>query len=317
MSVLISMLVGSELSTKSLVEKSILSILSNIGTSNFLLVIGISSYIKIDIIKSIEDIKSSNNNIIIVTDHCATHAGFHNYAFCEYGKNFKWIISAHDDIELKTGNLINNIEDSLKSSIDIGWISFTDDGYLKGFHTPSVRPGFHSDLLDENAWARRKLFQFHLLEENYWKKGKGLSYFTNLNYDFPILTVKCHAPYSHFIVIKSENLRGIGQWEEWGGRTAIPHLTDEDMGLTALKNGLMNVWIPNIIYTHVRNEDRTRASGCVEKELKFVHRMFAEKWGYPYKCSRSDFPKIRKMYGNTNIVWSMDRKSFDWNYLNV
>ncbi|TES93761.1 MAG: hypothetical protein E3J90_14035 [Promethearchaeota archaeon] len=313
MSVLISMLVGSKLSTKSLVERSISSILLNIGTDDFLLVVGISSFIGSEIRKSIESMKSMNNNIVVVTDYCSSFAEFHNYVFLKYGSESKWVIIAHDDIELKTKNLINKIEDSVKDFTDIGWISFTDDGYLQEGHwTPSTREGFHYDFLYENAWERRKLFQFHSLEEDYWKVGKGISYFSGLNYDFPTSIVKCHAPYSHFIAIESEKLRRIGLCEVW---SSVSLLIDEDWGLSALREGLINVWIPDIIYAHVRETGGTRAWPIIVREGKQTHELFAKKWGFPHPPAKDGLEKIKSMYGNTNIVWSFDKKSFDWEYL--
>ncbi len=312
MSVLIGMLVGSKLSTKDLVERSISSILSNIGTDDFLLVIGISAFINLEIRKFIESIKLIHSNIILITDYCSSFAEFHNYVFLKYGSKSKWVIIAHDDIELKTKNLINKMEDSVKGFSDIGWISFTDNGYLQGHWQPSTREGFHYDYLYKDAWERRKLFQFHSLEENYWEKGKGVSYYSNLNYDFPNSIVKCHAPYSHFIVIESEKLKRIGLCEDW---SSVSLLIDEDWGLSALREGLINVWIPDIVYTHVRETGGTRAWPIIVKEGKRAHELFTKKWSFSHPPTKDDLKRIKKIYGNTNIVWSFDKESFDWEYL--
>lgn len=310
MLVLISMLVGGKLSEKDMVERSILSILTNIGTNDFLLVIGISSLIGPEIFERIRDIKLVNSNHIkISTEHCDTSAGFHNHVFLKYGMTSKWFIVSHDDIELKTKDLISCMEKSLRNFTNVGWISFTDDDYLNGHWAPSVRPGFHYDFLYENAWPRRKMWQYHLLEENYWKRRCN---FSNLNYSFPKSVVKCHSPFCHFIAVESEKLRRIGLWEIWN---TVSLLADEDQGLSFLKAGLINVWIPNIVYTHFRTEKGTRSWPLIEKEGKQTHELFLRKWGFPIPPTKNDLGRIKKMYGNTNIVWSINKKSFDWEYL--
>lgn len=314
MSVLVSMLVGSKLSTKSLVEKSISSILLNIGTEDFLLLIGVSSNIGQDIVKYIEDVRLKNTNVIIITDYCSSFAKFHNYVFLEYGSGYKWFIISHDDICVETKDIVGKVEQCTQSFLDkVGWISFTDTGYINGYWSPSTTPGYHIDVLYEKGWDRRKLLQFHLLEENYWKKGNGISYFSNLKYDFPIGVVKCHAPFSHFIMIETKKLRKIGLCEDW---SEISLLIDEDWGLSVLKEGLFNIWIPHIRYMHHKdNEGGTRAWPIILEKRKHVHKLFIRKWGFSHNPLGDDLKKIKRMYGNTNIVWSFDRRSFDWDYI--
>lgn len=313
MKALISMLVGSPRSEIHLVERSISSILLNIGTDDFFLVVGISSGISSKIVKWVKEVERSNQNVKVVDQHCNSFAEFTNYVFSEYGTSSNWFIISHDDVELRTKNLITNIEQSLKSSLDgVGWVSFTDDDYLQGHWAPSTRQGYHFDYLYENAWNRRKLFQFNSLEENYWKKGKGHSYFSNLNYDFPSTPVRCHAPFSHFIAIESKKLRRIGLCEEW---SEVSLLIDEDWGLSAMREGLINVWLPKIIYTHVRKIDGTRATPTILRRGKEVAEKFVRKWGFSHDPLGHDLKKIKKMYSNTNIAWSFDRRSFDWEYL--
>jgi len=313
MSVLISMLIGSKVSKKALVEKSILSIISSMDLEDFLLVVGVAPYIKSDITNFVDSIQEQEVRLIIIKDCCFSAPEFHNFVFREYGAEAKWFIVAHDDIEVKTKNLIYTLEGALKfSSEDVGWVSFTDDDYLQGHWAPSTRAGFHFDFLYEEAWQKKKMWQFHLLETDYWKKGTGSSYFSNLNYDFPTSAVKCHAPFCHFIAIESEKLRTIGLWETWG-ITSL--LADEDQGLKALKEGLVNVWVPDIIYTHIRQVGGTRSWPIIMREKDYVHEAFAKKWGFYFSSPKDSLKKIKRMYGNTNIPWSMDKRSFEWDYL--
>lgn len=313
MKILISMLVGSPRSEKALVEKSISSILSNIGTDDFLLVVGISSSIPSKIVRYIKEVELKNRNIKVTFQHCSSFAEFTNYVFSEYGMTSNWFIVSHDDIELKTKNLIGCVEKSLDSLLDkVGWVSFTDDDYLNGHWAPSVREGFHDDAMYENSWKRRKLFQFHSLPEEWWKKGSSREYFSDLPWDLPLKTVKCHAPYSHFIMIESSKLRKLGLCECW---SEVSLLIDEDWGLSALREGLYNIWIPSIFYTHVRKIDGTRATPIITKRIKEVSELFIKKWGFPHNTTKHDLKKIKDLYGNTNIMWSFDRKSFEWDYL--
>lgn len=309
---LISMLVGSDHSTRSLVEVSISSILSNIGTDNFLLVIGISSRMEEGILKCVNEFKRRNKNSIVIIPDCRySFAQFTNHVFLKYGSGSKWFIVSHDDVQIETKDLVSVAEQSLQPFLDkVGWISFTDNDYLTGHWAPSTRPGYHCDVLYEKAWSRRKLFQFHSLEEDYWKKDPD---FSTLAYDFPHSVVRCHAPFSHFIMVETEKLKKIGLCEEW---SEVSLLIDEDWGLSALKEDLFNVWVPHIVYRHCRTFDGTRASPIIAKKGKQVGELFSRKWGFVSNASTKDeVNKIKRMYGSTNIPWSIDKNSFNWEYL--
>jgi len=305
MRTLISMLIGSKFSTKELVEKSIQSILLNIGTTDFLLVVGIASHIDQQVVNSIP----INANVKVERLYCSSFAEFTNHVFSKYGAGTKWFIVSHDDIQLETPNLVSAVESSTSSFLDkIGWISFTDTDYLNGHWAPCTRPGYHSDFLYESAWEKRKLHQFHSLEDNYWEKGSEYQ-----ACDYPRSAVKCHAPFSHFIMIEAEKLRRIGLCENW---SEVSLLIDEDWGLSALKQGLFNIWIPHIKYRHCRIQNGTRAQPIINSKGKQVIASFAKKWGFhPKLPNRETETKIKQLYGNTNIIWSFDKKSFDWEYL--
>lgn len=306
MSVVISMLVGSEFSNWILVRNSIQTIRKNIGASDYLLVIGIASHIDNFLSCKIKDLVGLDKRIIIVVgEHCETFALFTNYVIQEHSIGSKWFIIAHDDIKLKTEKFIPTVEKSLKSlSGDIGWISFTDDDYLNGNWAPSTRAGYHLDVLEEGAWYRRTVFQFHNLKDNW------LDYnYNNLKYDYPSAPVKCHAPFSHFIMIETEKLNQIGLCENW---SVVSLLIDEDWGLSAMKEGLSNIWIPQIIYTHCRTGD-TRAIPIIRAKGEEVAKLFYNKWRFPHKPLARDIRRIRKRC--KEVLWSFGKRSFEWEYI--
>jgi len=299
MQIVISMLIGSKKSSVSLVKRSISSILENIGTTDILLVIGITNGINVKIINMVYDLQSKMcKKIIIVRDYCGTFADFINHVIQEYSANAKWFLISHDDIELKTKNFLPTVEKTLKPlKSNIGWISFTDDDYLDGHRVPSTRPGFHSDYINTRGFIS-KMFQFH--------NGK-------LKYDFPTGPVRCHAPYSHFIMIEVSKLRQLGPCENW---SVVSLLIDEDWGLTAMLKGMINIWIPDIVYNHSRPGGKTRAGPIIKNVGLNVGEMFLKKWGFsPDWPIRRIIKVVKKKYRNTNIVWSLSRRSFDWDYV--
>ena len=302
MSVVISMMVGSKLSTRELIKNSIESITQNIGVSDYLLVIGVASHIHDLFIYLV--LQFSNERIIVINHHCDTFAMFTNHVIQNYSTNSKWFIVAHDDIELKTKNFISTVEKMLDLKENIGWVSFTDDDYLNGNWAPPTRPGYHLDFLTGNAWSERRVFQFHRL-----KNGWLDSLHENLDYDFPIAPVKCHAPFSHFIMIETEKLKQIGYCENW---SVVSLLIDEDWGLSAMKEGLANIWIPSIVYTHCRNGS-TRAHPIIKKEGEKVDGLFHKKWEFNHNPKRRELKRIKKLH--KEIIWSSTRRSFEWEYV--
>lgn len=316
MSAVISMMIGSKLSTLELVRSSIRSIIKNIGSDDFLLVVGIASHIESNVAKWIRTIRDAR--IIIITDYCSTFAEFTNHVFLKYGPGSKWFIISHDDIKLETENLVSEVEKSVHSLSDIGWIAFTDTDYLNGHWAPSVGGGFHDDYVYNKAWQKRKLHQFHSLKDNYWRKGN----LTALSYDFPHSAVRCHSPMSHLFMIETEKLKKVGLCEDW---SVVSLLIDEDWGLAALKEDLRNIWIPHIKYLHNRDielyKSGTRAWYTVKEVAKQVADMWEKKWGFRFAAvnkaitNKEQISRVKRLYGNTNITWSLGRNSFDWDYL--
>lgn len=340
MSVAIAIEIGSPNSQLNLVRTTINSIMANIGTDKYKLIIAVAPYIDKQIKNYIYALKRDNDELIdLMPEENYYWADFINEAI-DRSKEYTYFIKSHDDIELLTPNFLSKVEDTLRDiSEPVGWVSFTDKDYLNGHWAPPVREGWHKDTLFEDAWNRKKLFQFHSLPENWWKPPlftylgylaesavrcrlhlkprpmpvRSREYYANLPYDFPNAPVKCHAPFNHFVLIEMDKLRKMGECENWKTYNAL--LVDEDWGLRALKLGLNNVWIPDIDYVHYRLGGGTRSGNQIVKDQERVHKLFFEKWGFHAAGRVEERDFIKEKYKNTNIPWSIDRNSYDWDYI--
>ena len=314
MSTLVAMMVGSKNSTLPLVKTSVETILKN-GGEDVVLLIGVSHNTKPEIETYLWALIQWNHKVR-VTRFIGTWAEFMNVAAkVADDTGCDWLIESHDDVEILTPNLVQKVEDAIGDKKDqIGWISFLDKDYLRGHWAPSVREGFAIDAVKENAWSRKKTHQFHSLPENWWSLNNTRQYLESLPYDIPNRPVKCHAPFSHFIMIKTETLRSkIGDCPNW---SPVSLLIDEDRGLTALSRGLFNIWIPQIEYIHVRAVG-TRAADQIKEFGPDVHKKFEQKWGFPHKGVYSDaeLNTIGNRFVGTNVPWSMSRCTYEWDYL--
>jgi hypothetical protein len=340
LTVAIAIEIGSPNSSIEKVKTTIDSIMTNIGTSQYKLIIAMAPYIAEEIKDHIYTLKRERSEVIdLMPEENYDWADFINNAI-DRSQDYKYFIESHDDIELLTPDFLPEVESILaKLSEPVGWVSFTDKDYLNGHWAPSVRPGYNTDFLFENGYRRRKLFQFHNLPENWWRPPlftyyaylvkhtvrsrlrlkpcslpvRSRDYYANLPYDFPSAPVKCHAPYNHFVLIEMDKLRKIVKGENWG--TPLSLLVDEDWGLRALQLGLNNVWIPDIEYVHFRPSGGTRAGKQIAKEQGRLHKLFFEKWGFHLGASAEEIVFIKKKYKNTNIPWSIDRRSYEWDYI--
>lgn len=340
MSIAIAIEVGSPSSKLNLVKITIDSIMTNIGTDEFKLIIAMAPHIDEQIKNHIYALKRDNSELVdLMPEENYYWADFINKAI-DRSRGCKYFIVSQDDIELLTPNFLSKVEDALRNiSEPTGWVSFTDKDYLNGHWAPSTRPGYHKDYLFENGWNRRKLFQFHTLPD-YWCDRSPLEeafyrverkmrrtfhlepryttrrwreYYANLPYDFPSAPVKCHTPFPHFILIEMDKLKQIGSCEDWKTHNGL--LIDEDWGLRALQLGLNNVWIPAIEYVHYRPFGGTRSGSAIAQQSKRVHKLFFEKWGFQPEGRIAELDFIRKEYRNTNIPWSIDKRSYDWDYI--
>jgi hypothetical protein len=307
MNVTIAMMIGSDLSRLELVETAITSLTNNVGSNDFKLIIGMLPSIDPKIEAFIDMIDTCDN--IIKMKSLQTWPQFVNYAY-NHGDSAKWFIIVHDDIELITPNLIPRVDAFVSKALEpIGWISLTDNDYLNNNHfAPPTRPGFHRDFLFEHAWPKRKVFQFHTLPTKWWLGTHEHWFFDIL--DYPGTPVKCHTPFDHFMIIESDKFRQIGLCENW---CPTPLLQDEDLGLRAAELGLFNIWMPDLMYTHNRDTGGTRSKSSIKLYRDAVHRSFLDKWGFHHDLNaRNDITKIKQEWKNTNIGWSIDKRTYEW-----
>jgi hypothetical protein len=340
LSVAIAIEVGSPNSELNRVRATVRSLIANIGTGQYKLIIAVAPSIPQPIKDYIHSLKNDHNNIVeLMPEKEYLWADFINEAI-KRAEGFKYFIKSHDDIELLTPDFLPRVEETLRKIREpVGWISFMDKDYLNGHWAPSTRPGFHRDHVFENAWLRRKMFQFHNLPENWWRPPLfkyyafiiesiarhrlhikphpmplySKEYYAALPYDFPNAPVKCHAPFNHFVLIELEKLKQIGDCERWGTYNAL--LVDEDWGLRALQLGLNNIWIPDIEYIHYRPGGGTRSGVRIAKDQNRVGKLFYEKWGFNSEGRAEEMKYIKEEFKNTNIPWSIDRRSFEWDYI--
>lgn len=340
MGVAIAIEIGSPNSQLNLVEKTISSIMVNIGTDEYKFVISMAPFIDQRIKDYIYTLKEASRGLFdLMPEDNYYWADFINEAI-DRAKDFKYFIKSHDDIELLTPNFLVKVEDILGNiEQPLGWVSFTDKEYLNGCWSPPTRPGFHIDHIFENGWSRQKLFQFHSLPENWWRPPfinyytwlienivrhrlhlkprprpvYPREYYATLPYDFPRGPVKCHAPFNHFVLTEMDKLKRIGKCENWKTYNAL--LVDEDWGLRALQLGLNNVWIPDIEYVHNRPGGGNRSWHQIVKDQERVHQLFFEKWGFHAEGRAEELDFIKKKYQGSNIPWSLDRRSYEWDYI--
>jgi len=315
----VAIMIGSKRSQLSLVRTSLESIKRNLGT-NIFFIIGVSPGISVEIVHYLTLFKKNASICKIIWDFPGTWAEFMNEAV-EFSMG-KWILMAHDDVNLITPNLIPTIEEHLGTFTNAGWITLNDNDYLNGHWAPCVREGWHIDAVEENAWAKKKLHQFHRLPDDWFAQRHNLHYIRSLPYDVPSKPVKCHCPFSHFNLIELSKLKSIGKCENW---TEVSLLVDEDWGLRALQYGYFNVWMPMLTYTHIRGNMGTRAflfQSPEEKEEKERQRniagcRFYRKWGFQPDThpGNKKIKSLLRRYAGTNVFWSLDKRSYEWDYL--
>ena len=96
-------------------------------------------------------------------------------------------------------------------------------------------------------------------------------------------------------------------------------LIDEDWSLSALKNNLWNVWVPDVHHLHPNRRSLRKANNRWETE---AHAGMLKKWGFNTGSGAGftqgvsiTLDELREKYKGTNICWSLDYNSYDWQYL--
>ena len=217
------------------------------------------------------------------------------------GHRSEYIMISHDDLTIDTHNFLGKTKAEIQGIENtIGWITFTSDGYYMRDGIPmsnSVREGFSTD---------RGNYPY-CFECHNFKQGDQVDFG---KFDLPKKAVKVHAPFSHIMLIKSDNLRRLSKIEDW---TKYTMLIEEDSGLEALKAGLFNIWVPGVKYTHPLRHSQKPQGNRFEEE---AHKAFIKKWGFD--CHFYDDRTIHKIcceYPNTNIPLTSGRTTFDYQYL--
>jgi hypothetical protein len=323
----IAIRIGSSTSELEVVKNTIESIRNNIGECNYRFIISLDPRIKEEIKKYIKtQEKHFPDKFKLLPEENIFWAEFINKAI-KLADGYEYFIKAHDDIVLLTPNFFPIVKKMLDNSKEkIAWISFDESGYLDGHWSPPTRPGFYKDFLQEDAWNKRKMFQFHNLPDNWWRRSflREIPYLLQqkingitskikislIKYpeikmigenrkllDFPKGPVKSHAPWNSFVLIKKSVLDEIGLCENWQTYNAL--LADEDWGLRALKLKYWNIWIPSIKYSHVRPRE-----GGDRSQIQI-------------KNDSREIDRIKIQHNDNYIPWSIGRYSYDWDYLKI
>jgi len=229
----------------------------------------------------------------------------YNLFFEKYKNDTKHILISHDDIVMHTDNFYNKSLKEIEGVEEqIGWIVYTNDGYHDhplGPKSNTTGTGFH---IDRNEPF---LYECHNYELN-----QTLSEENKHLLDLPKRTTKCYGPFD-LMLVSTDSMEIIGPCSNFGPYTM---LVDEDWALESLKNNLINVWIPDILITHPNKRNKRNS----DYDLRFesdAHKNFHNKWGfYAHRDYDTDFvKKIQREYKNTNIPWSSDRRTYEWDYL--
>ena len=245
------------------------------------------------------------NTILDIVYDQDSWANCFNRFYEKYNNQTNYILVSHDDVKVRTFNFFNMTIESISNyESDIAWIGFTSDHYYKNegrLITQSAREIFCKDA--ENAQRiPMKIFELHNMDNSYDES----------KLDYPDRVCKVPGIYSHFNMIKSENLNKIGLCENWGDYTL---LIDEDWSLSTLVNNMWTVWVPNIFYDHPLRYEQRKRTGI--KDEKNVNEMFKIKWGFSYLDgypSKEKISEICNRFPNTNIDFFNNKNSYEYQY---
>lgn len=285
------------------IRDTIVSISSNVGNKN------IGFFFATDN----QEILDYCSALILPEQLLGSHCNGNSWAsnFNSFFERFKdeseYIMISHDDLAIRTYDFLEKTMSQISNMEDqVGWITFTSDGYYRQKSIPmanSVREGF---AVDRNRYP-------YLFECHQYNNGDVFTDANAVLLDYPTRAVKVHAIFPHIMLIKSENLSKIGMCEDW---TPYTLLIDEDWGMEALRKGFWNVWIPDVFYTHPLRYEARRQEGVRYEQQ--AHAAFAKKWGFYFGSGTytDDFIRhICEKYAGTNIPLSAGKNTFEWQYL--
>ncbi len=238
-----------------------------------------------------------------------------NWAKCyndflsQYQDKAEYILISHDDILVETPNFITTTLEQLRNKKDpIGWISFTNTKYQKINHKPIANS--FKDPFAKDRFKQPCLFECHkfTMKQRVTEQTKELL-------DYPLAPVKAYGPYTHLVLVSTKSMKKIGKCSEWTDYTIF---IDDDWNLASLKEGLYNVWVPNIFYQHPNpNYNYLRKPGTDLRFMDQASALFIEKWGFDPRevMSEEKIEEIKEKFSGTNVGHTAGRNTYEWDYL--
>lgn len=225
---------------------------------------------------------------------------FNNF-FYKYKNETKYILSSHDDLVVRTFDFFNITMSEIQGHEDeVAWIGYTSDLYYKKNSISVCQSAREMFCKDRFTWP--KTFELHNMKDVY---NESLL-------DLPKRSCKVPGIFSHFNLIKVENLEKIGLCPNWGNYTLM---IDEHWSLKTLVNNMWTIWVPNVFYDHpIRGDQRTVLS--IQNSYE-VNKNFISEWGYNYETKLTDeiINRVCNQYPNTNISFFNDKNTYEYQYL--
>ena len=269
---------------------------------NYKFYFAVDSGIESSLSNMLKEINQEDKILDIVTTNNSWAIDF-NIFLDTYKNASKWLLITHDDVVFESDDYFNRITDAVKGHEEqIGWVTSTSEYYYKHERkmiTDTFRPGFYKDAANWGA-----MFQLHTRDLD--------------KPDYPKGPVKIHGPMSAIMITTMKSMQKIGFCEDW---TRYTMLIDEDWSLEALKNSLLNVWVPHIYHLHPNRKNLRKANN---RWMEEAHAGLKQKWGFDTGNPTTTgweqgvsipLEDLRKIYENTNVPWSSYRNSYDWEYL--
>ena len=202
---------------------------------------------------------------------------------------YNYLAIIQDDILVDSPDFYRKTLKGIEGHEDkVAWITYTNTHFHQVNASNSVRGGIYTDR------AKFDAFECHL---------------NNGKLDYPTGPVVVYGPFSHFNMIKTDNMLKVGPCANFGPYVM---LVDEDWSLEALTKGFVNVWIPDVFYRHPNPNQAAMRKG----DLRFreeAHKAFKMKWGFNQEPTDSEIAWLLNKYPGLAYL---HRDSYDWIYLN-
>jgi len=223
----------------------------------------------------------------IVVNNASFYQQF-NYFLDECKDKFQCFLMSHEDITISTKNFLSKAFEILDRSEQIGFITFTNNGYTNQGKriSNSVRCGFHLDRFNYPA-------NFECFSKNqlYYPKD-------------PVIVF---GPYSHFNLISFAAMQQIGYCESWSHNSLM---IDEDWCLRSNFLGFLNIWISDVFYQHPNNEKLRTVNSVAHGSS--VNEKFRRKWNLQ-NAEYSD-NDIENLISKCPQLEMFRGNSYDYNY---